>query len=238
MRFNPYISYHVSQWKHDYLAAFKRISDHGMTSVEMGSAFLQDISLIKSHLDAYGLTLSSVFEFGHFQNFRRKREILMHHSLLAHKMSRLGVPMVILAPGLRYKDTSLSQMYMFIDEITKIYSSYNITTTIHPHFKQCIFFEKDITSLLENVNQPLFLLPDTCHLNLANIDTASFFQRFSRFVKGVHVRELSSILFSFLIDILQKDSWIIIEESEKIKASLTTIDFNIKEVKKFIGFEA
>ncbi|WP_170834466.1 sugar phosphate isomerase/epimerase family protein [Fictibacillus solisalsi] len=232
------LSYHVSQWKHDYLTAFKRLCEHGVQSVEMGSALLQNPSVIKSDLEAHNLTLSSVFEFGHFQSIHRKREILMHHRLLAHKLELLRVPMVALAPGLRYKHTTLSEMYRFVGEITNIYASYNITTAIHPHFKQCIFYEEDIKSLLENVHSPLFLLPDTFHLNLANIDCHSFFRQFSTFIKGVHIREPLHGLFSSLHTHLPKNCLLIIEEKEKASPSIATIDNNIEEVKKFIGFEA
>ncbi|MDM5335696.1 hypothetical protein QUF84_00095 [Fictibacillus enclensis] len=228
------VSYQISSWKGQYPKALQHLSSQGVHSFEVGSTFLQNLSVLKDHLDKYEMNVSSVFEFGHFQNMTRKREILWHHNLLARKMSELQIPCIVLAPGLRNRNTLLSQMYQFIDEIIKIYSSYNIKTTIHPHFKQCIFYYEEIKQLLENVNQPLFLLPDTFHLNLANINVPLLIEEFYKSIYGFHIRSLDYVaVISRICEGLDKNCWMIIEEEEKTSPSFNRITQNIQDLKFF-----
>jgi len=177
--------------------AMHDISRLGIPFIECGSKhilpFSQDLSPWNEMLKQYALSVSSVFELGHFQYWRKRREIFWHHERLANLLDRANIRSIILAPGMRwmrYDDhDDLANMFRMIHEVVNRYRHYGIVVGIHPHNGHCIFTADEIDRLMAAGPDDLWLVPDTNQCLLAGLDIVNLLRRYIARIQCIHLND-------------------------------------------------
>lgn len=194
---NFHFSCHLFPWGEDYERGLKDLALSNISSVEIGSKHLlkyeHRIMDWKKKLDHARLHVSAIFEFGHFANWEKRREIYLHHDRLSKLLSKVDVDTVILGPGMRFpaKGTDRSaNMIKMINEINKRYRNYGIKMGIHPHYAQCIFSESEIDTIFQQISEDIYLVPDIEHLVRANIDIIPFLQKYMDKIMAIHLKDI------------------------------------------------
>lgn len=71
------LSFQVGSEEHLFPEYFEAISNNNIKHIEVGSKFIMDnkkMTRIKHLLNRFNLSISTVYEFGHFQSIKKKEK--------------------------------------------------------------------------------------------------------------------------------------------------------------------
>ncbi|WP_253735872.1 sugar phosphate isomerase/epimerase [Paenibacillus sp. FJAT-26967] len=195
------VSCQLTPWGREYGRGLGELAALDVRFVEIGSRLLLPyegrITEWKEKLEQEYQAVSGVFEFGHFANWARRREIYLHHDRLARLLLAAGIDMVILGPGIRlsrsYGIEDQRNMLAMIAEIHKRYSFHGIRAGIHPHRSHCIYTGEEIEYVMERTPPDLGLVPDTGHLAEAGVDFRELMGRYVARTLAVHLKDVRGV---------------------------------------------
>ncbi|MBU8772111.1 sugar phosphate isomerase/epimerase [Cytobacillus oceanisediminis] len=175
----------------------------GINSFELGShEFIRNsknLSMWNEQLERHKLKVSAIYDFGHFSNWSKRREIYIHHELMGLQLSNANIKNVVLGPGIRFKKTwekeDQERMIKMISEISKRYKHYGIKMGIHPHYAHCIFNKHEIDYVMDKTKD-VYLVPDIEHLFEAYIDERDFIKEYISRILCIHVKDVKVQTYS------------------------------------------
>lgn len=192
------ISCQLSPWNKQHEEGIHQIASAGYSACEIGSNILlshtQKLSLFSEKLKRRKLSVSSVFELGHFENWQDRRRIYYHHDFLSKVMSQCDINYIILSPGIRRSRNPdlqyVKNMLKMITEINKRYEYRGIRVGIHPHLGSSIFTSDQINYLLENISYDIDLVPDIGHLTEAGVDVFELINKNISRIRHIHLKDV------------------------------------------------
>ncbi|MBO8162776.1 MAG: sugar phosphate isomerase/epimerase [Brevibacillus sp.] len=192
------LSCHLAPWGSRVEQAMAEIAGLGFPACEMGSGpFLRyrtEPERWRDLLMRHRLTVAALFEFGHFENRARRREVLLHHDHLAFMMERAGIGLVVLSAGSLRKRSGptvddLKQMTEMIAQIVHRYRERGICVGVHPHVGTSIFTRDEIDFVMDKGPEDLHLVPDLWHCAEAEIDAPSLIAVYAERIASIHLRD-------------------------------------------------
>lgn len=221
---------HVLPWGKNLPKAISELAESNIYAIEAGSHLLfpynKKVDQLFENLSRYKTSITAASEFGHFNNWKRRRENYIHHEKLARLLQKISVPSIILLPGILFmKKPQLEDYWNMIEIIKKIYTRYNyygISVHIHPHYGSSIFTLEEITFFMEYLPEEIYLTPDTGHLSEANINFNTFFYKFHKRIKIIHLKDIRSKLKN------------IIEEKDKNRERFCELGEGILDIPEII----
>ncbi|MFD2673354.1 sugar phosphate isomerase/epimerase family protein [Marinicrinis sediminis] len=192
-----YTACQIAIWGDQLERGLEAASYGNIEAVELGSRqilpFEQTHERGKELFAKWNLTPLAVYEFGHFDSWSKRREIYLHHDRIAALLHLLGIPNVVLGPGIRFskkRDVQEREHQLrMVTEIAKRYQHNGISVHVHPHFGHCIFTLQDIQDLIEGAGEIIRLLPDLLHLAEARIDIPDFLSTYASYIDMIHVKD-------------------------------------------------
>lgn len=201
MSLNPLrFSCQMTLWGNRYKEGMHGLRGTLVQGIEIGSAILmryeQDSSAWISLMAQYGLRTSAVYEFGHFNNWPKRREIYLHHDRLAALLARTDIPLAILGPGIRFQKQRTPEdderLLRMIAEIAKRYEAHGVRMAIHPHWGHCIFTLDDIQLVMAHTPPMVGLVPDLGHIAEAEADILPILHAYLDRIPSIHLKDYKS----------------------------------------------
>ena len=196
------LSCQINLWGDRYEDGMAYLSNTAITAVELGSNILMryehEAGKWMELVERHRLAISAVYEFGHFDNWNRRREIYLHHDRLASLLERSAINTVVLGPGLimqRHRTTQdEGRLLRSILEVSKRYEAHGVNVAIHPHWAHCIFMEDEIDRLMENTPNRIGLVPDLGHIAEAGMDILSLLQKYISRIPCIHIKDYKPLV--------------------------------------------
>ncbi|GIQ69356.1 sugar phosphate isomerase/epimerase [Xylanibacillus composti] len=190
-------SYQMTLWGNRYKEGMQYLRGTIVQGIEVGSAILmryeRDAAAWISLTEQFGLRTSAVYEFGHFDNWPKRREIYLHHDRVAKLLEKADVPLAILGPGLRFRKQRTTEdnerLLRMIAEIAKRYEAHGVRMAIHPHWGHCIFAQEDIHLVMSHTHPTVGLVPDLGHLAEAGADIMAVLQTYLNRIPCIHLKD-------------------------------------------------
>ncbi|UFJ42454.1 sugar phosphate isomerase/epimerase [Brevibacillus humidisoli] len=192
------VSCHLAAWGEQFVKGMDEISALGFTACELGSRTLfhykEEPDKWQELLAQHALTVSAVFEFGHFENRTRRREVLIHHDQLARLMERVGIQLVVLSSGTLRKRSGptvddLRQMTEMVMQVTRRYGERGIQVGIHPHIGTSIFTREEIDYVMQYGPEEISLVPDLWHCAEAGVEVTTLVADYASRISCIHLRD-------------------------------------------------
>ncbi|WP_051775288.1 sugar phosphate isomerase/epimerase family protein [Paenibacillus tyrfis] len=195
------LSCQVSVWGDRTEEAIRFVAGTGCPAVEIGGPHLMSyehrLFELQQLLTRYGTSVSGVYEFGHFENWRGRRAIYTHHERLGRLMKQASIPMAVLGPGIRYNRNRTPEerqkLLRMITEIASRYEMHGVRAAIHPHWGHCIFDGEDIELVMNEGPAELGLVVDVVHTAEAGLDLYGLLERYGSRILGIHVKDYQTI---------------------------------------------
>ncbi len=187
----------LHSWGERYPDGIACLGRAGIEGFEIGSKFLlryeRGVERWRALVKDGRMKVSAVYEFGHFDNWPRRREIYLHHDRLGRLMEQAGIPLVVLGPGIQFYRNRTPQnvlrMIQMVDETARRYEAHGVKAGIHPHWGHCIFTEDDIDLVMERVQAPIGLVPDLGHLAAAGVDLFRLLRKYVARTPCIHLKD-------------------------------------------------
>lgn len=193
---------HLAAWGEAYDRGMAEVARLGYQACELGSrclfAMQKEPEKLRELLAQHGLSAAAVFEFGHFENRVRRREVLLHHDQLARLMEQVGVNLVVLSPGTLRKRSGptvedLQHMTEVIAQIVRRYGERGVRVAVHPHIGTSIFTMQEIDYIMASGPPELALVPDLWHCAEAGVDVSRLIAEYSSRIASIHLRDARQV---------------------------------------------
>jgi sugar phosphate isomerase/epimerase len=194
-RFN--VSCHLFPWESNFMQGIQDISTCGFQACEVGSNFIinyaDQIGNMMEVIHDLELSVSAVFEFGHFENWPKRRAAYLHHDRLSRLLWEAKINTVILSPGIKWNrnpdKTHRLRMIETITEIVKRYNHQGIDVSLHPHKGSSIFKIDEIEYVISSVQEQLYLTPDLGQAVEAEMEPLEMLKKYSSIIRSVHLKD-------------------------------------------------
>ncbi|PWW03192.1 sugar phosphate isomerase/epimerase [Paenibacillus cellulosilyticus] len=192
------IAGHLSAWGKQFEIGLSELSTMGFGHIEVGSNFITSFESAKNKyieiMQKFRLEISAVFEVGHFNQWRRRREVYFHHDRIGRLLRDFGIKEVVIGPGIRMnvvdRRVYYSQMITMINEIASRYRHNDVVMGIHPHFGSSIFTEKEIDEVFDSIAEDIKLVVDIGHLSEAQVSLLQFIDKYKSRISNFHMKDV------------------------------------------------
>ncbi len=191
----------LSLWGNRYRDGMNSLRNSIVSGIEVGSVILmryeRDPAAWLDMTEEYGLHTSAVYEFGHFNNWPKRREIYLHHDRVGALLRKLHIPLVILGPGIRFQKhrspEDNERLLRMVAEIAKRYEAHGVHMAIHPHWGHCIYEGDEIHMVMAHTAQSVGLVPDLGHIAEAGIDFMNMLQMYLDRMPCIHLKDFKRL---------------------------------------------
>lgn len=186
----------------------------GFSACELNNRFPKNLESIKKITAEYNLKLTTDWIgtkftkednfFESLQMFKEKVSFLKHLGIKALKVCECGssiqqTSLPILHTKVGFSEKEWQMLFMGLQKIGEIARDEGLFIAYHPHLGTGIENSYQINRLMNETDPDLiFLLPDTGHLYVADINPFEIFETYYKRIKYVHLKDVRQEILSLV----------------------------------------